>query len=126
MPELGSYKLCTAIAVGSRTRLLSGIQQTLPLAHGFLAANDYGVGVVDDAVADGICQQRIGQLLRHPGMSNWEQKIVEFRLYRDSTIFNKSLASVSFRGYRSHSSMMSRAYRRHQSVAFHANFARTV
>ena len=24
-----------------------------------------------------------------PGMSNWEQKIVEFRLYRDSTISNK-------------------------------------
>ena len=23
-----------------------------------------------------------------PGMSNWEQKIVEFRLYRDSTISN--------------------------------------
>ena len=22
-----------------------------------------------------------------PGMTNWEQKIVEFRLYRDSTIF---------------------------------------
>ena len=32
-------------------------------------------------------------------MSNWEQKIVEFRLYRDSTISNKSLASVSFKGY---------------------------
>ena len=31
-------------------------------------------------------------------MSNWEQKIVEFRLYRDSTISNKSLASVSFKG----------------------------
>ena len=45
-----------------------------------------------------------------PGMSNWEQKIVEFRLYRDSTISNKSLASVSFKGYRSHSSIMSRAY----------------
>ena len=31
-----------------------------------------------------------------PGMSNWEQKIVEFRLYRNPTISNKSLASVSF------------------------------
>ena len=31
-----------------------------------------------------------------PGMSNWEQKIVEFRLYRDSTISNKSLSSVFF------------------------------
>ena len=41
-----------------------------------------------------------------PGMSNWEQKIVEFRLYRDSTISNKSLASVSFKGYRSHSLIM--------------------
>ena len=33
-----------------------------------------------------------------PGMSSWEQKIVEIRLYRDSTISNKSLASISFRG----------------------------
>ena len=43
---------------------LSGILQVLPLAHGLLAANDYGVGVVDDAVADGIGQQRVGQLFR--------------------------------------------------------------
>ena len=43
---------------------LSGILQSLPLAHGFLATNDHGVGVVDDAVTDGICQQRVGQLLR--------------------------------------------------------------
>ena len=35
----------------------SDILQPLPLAHGFLAANDYGVGVVDDSVADGISQQ---------------------------------------------------------------------
>lgn len=34
-----------------------------------------------------------------PGMSNREQKIMAFRLYRDSTIFNKSLVSVSFKGY---------------------------
>ena len=33
---------------------LSGVLQTLSLAHGFLAANDYGVGVVDDSVADGV------------------------------------------------------------------------
>ena len=32
----------------------SGVLQALPLAHGFLAANDYGVGVVDDSVADGV------------------------------------------------------------------------
>ena len=64
MPDLGSYKLCTGIAEESRTSLLSGVLQPLPLAHGFLAANDYGVGVVDDAVADGICQQRVGQLFR--------------------------------------------------------------
>ena len=43
---------------------LSDIQQPLPLAHGFLAANHYGVGIVDDAVADGICKKRVGQLLR--------------------------------------------------------------
>ena len=30
--------------------------QPLPLAHGFLAAKDYGVGVVDDSVADGVSQ----------------------------------------------------------------------
>ena len=53
--------------------------QTLPLAHGFLASNDHGVSIVDDSVADGISQQRVRQLFRPPGMSNWEQKIVEFR-----------------------------------------------
>ncbi|HCE63087.1 MAG TPA: hypothetical protein DEQ85_09015 [Clostridiales bacterium] len=58
--------------------------QPLPLAHGFLVANDYGVGVVNNSVADGISHSFFGQ----PGMSNWEQKIVEFRLYRDSTISN--------------------------------------
>ena len=30
----------------------SDILQPLPLAHGFLAANDYGVGVVNNSVAD--------------------------------------------------------------------------
>ena len=43
---------------------LSGILQPPSLAHGFLAANHYSIGVVDDAVADGVGQQRIGQLLR--------------------------------------------------------------
>ena len=84
--------------------------QPLPLTHGFLASNDHGVGIVDNTVADGISQQWVRQLSGQPGMSNWEQKIVEFRLYRDSTISNKSLASVSFKGYRSHSSIMSNAY----------------
>ena len=45
---------------------LSGILQTLPLAHGFLAANDHGVGIVDDPVADSVCQERIRQFLRPP------------------------------------------------------------
>ena len=36
--------------------------QPLPLAHGFLAANDYGVGVVNNSVADGISQQWVRQL----------------------------------------------------------------
>ena len=64
MPELGSYRHPTGIAVGIRTRWLSDILQTLLLAHGFLAANHYGVGVVDDAVEDGIRQKQIGQLLQ--------------------------------------------------------------
>ena len=42
----------------------SDVLQPLPLAHGFLAANDYGVGVVDDSVADGISQQWVRQLFR--------------------------------------------------------------
>ena len=35
----------------------SDILQPLPLAHGFFSANDYGVSIVDDSVADGISQQ---------------------------------------------------------------------
>ena len=42
----------------------SDILQSLPLTHGFLTANDYGVGVVDDSVADGISQQWVRQLFR--------------------------------------------------------------
>ena len=42
----------------------SDVLQPLLLAHGFLAANDHGVGIVDDSVADGISQQRVRQLLR--------------------------------------------------------------
>ena len=52
-----------------------------------------------------------------PEISNQEQKIVEFRLYRDSTISNKSLASVSFRGYRSYSSIMSNAYFLYRAIS---------
>ena len=43
---------------------LSDVLQALSLSHGFLAVNDYSVGVMDDAVAYGVGQQRIGQLLR--------------------------------------------------------------
>ena len=50
---------------------LLGVLQALPLAHGFLAVNDYGVGVMNDPVADGVCQQRIGQL-RPPA---WDVKL---------------------------------------------------
>ena len=42
----------------------SDVLQTLPLTHGFLAANDYGVGIVDNSVADGISQQWVRQLFR--------------------------------------------------------------
>ena len=42
----------------------SGVLQTLALAHGFLAANDHGVGIMDDPVADGVCQKRVRQLFR--------------------------------------------------------------
>ena len=51
-------------AVGSRTRCLSDVLQTFPLAHGLLAANHYRVGVMDNPVADGVGQKRVGQLLR--------------------------------------------------------------
>ncbi len=60
----------------------------------------------DPLLADAICDRIVHDAYtvvisgNESGMSNWEQKIVEFRLYRDSTISNKSLASVSFRGYR--------------------------
>ena len=84
--------------------------QTLPLAHGFLAANDYGVGIVNNSVADGVGQQRIGQFLwptRSVKLGTEDRRV---SLVRDSTISNKSLASVSFKGYRSHSSIMSNAY----------------
>ena len=42
-----------------------------------------------------------------PGVSNWEQKIVDALLQRASTISSRSRASVSFSGNRSHSSRIS-------------------
>ena len=42
----------------------SDVLQTLPLAHGFLTANDYGVGVVNNSVTDSISQQWVRQLFR--------------------------------------------------------------
>lgn len=55
---------------------------------------------------------RIGSasLSRQPGMSNWEQRIVDARLYRDSMISSRSRHSLSFSGYSSHSSIMSSEY----------------
>ena len=38
---------------------VSDVLQTLSLAHRFLTSNDHGVGIVDNAVADSICQQRV-------------------------------------------------------------------
>lgn len=40
------------------------VGQALPLAHGLLAANPHGVGIVDNPVANSICQKRVRQLLR--------------------------------------------------------------
>lgn len=39
------------------------VGQALPLAHGLLAANPHGVGIVDNPVANSICQKRVRQLL---------------------------------------------------------------
>lgn len=55
MPETGFV----LAPVGSRTRCLSDVLQTFPLTHGLFAANHYGVGVVDDPVADDIGQKRV-------------------------------------------------------------------
>ena len=60
-----------------------------------LAARDFVFIRAQMASASSRSDSSSGQ----PGMSNWEHKIMEFRLYRDSTISNKSLASVSFKGY---------------------------
>ena len=43
---------------------MAALLQALPLAHGFFSANDYGVSIVDDSVADGISQQWVRQLFR--------------------------------------------------------------
>ena len=43
---------------------VSDVLQPLPRPHRFFAANDYGVGIMDNAVTDGVGKQRIGQFLR--------------------------------------------------------------
>ena len=72
--------------------------QPLPLAHGFLAANDYGVGVVDDSVADGISQQWVRQLFR-PARNvklGTEDRGRMFTALMDE--FNQSWANPSLKG----------------------------
>ena len=65
---------------------LSDVLQALPLVHELLAANYHSVGIVDDLVTNGICQNRSGWSFRLVRDIKIEYKIVEFRLYRDSTI----------------------------------------
>ena len=39
------------------------VSQALDLAHGIIAANDDGVGIVDDTIADGVGQRGLADLL---------------------------------------------------------------
>ena len=73
---------------GEPQALISDFLQAFPLPHGLLAANDNGVGVMDNAVTDRVGQDWIGELLQ-PGMSNWEHRIVEALLYLASIILQK-------------------------------------
>ena len=45
----------------------SDLRHSLPLAHGFLAIDHKGIGVVYDAVADGVCQDGITDLVPPAG-----------------------------------------------------------
>ena len=87
-----------AIALGSRTRYLSGYLQTFLLTHGLLTANDHGDRTVHDAIQIAFAGSRLDNFSGKLGMSNWEQKFVEFRLYRDSTIFSKIPGSCFIQG----------------------------
>ena len=42
---------------GEPQALTSGFLQAFPLPHGLLSANDNGVGVMDNAVTDCVCQR---------------------------------------------------------------------
>ena len=48
---------------GEPQALISDFLQAFPLPHGLLTANDNGVGVMDNAVTNRVCQDRIGELL---------------------------------------------------------------
>lgn len=48
---------------GEPQALISDFLQAFPLPHGLLAANDNGVGVMDNAVTNRVGQDRIGELL---------------------------------------------------------------
>lgn len=69
------------LAAGSRTLCQPDVQQSFPLAYGFFAANDYGVGIMDDLVTDDVGPKRVGQLLRpaqgvKPGTEDREISLV--------------------------------------------------
>lgn len=50
----GWVRITPLLLYGKGVEPLSGILQALSLAHGFLATNYYGVGIVDDPVTDSI------------------------------------------------------------------------
>ena len=81
---------------GEPQALTSGFLQAFPLPHGLLAANDNGVGVMDNAVTDCVCQDRIGELLSPA--RNVKLGTQDRRSPLVPCLPRRSLTSVSFKG----------------------------
>jgi hypothetical protein len=80
--------------------------QAFALSHGVRAANDDGIGIVDDTVTDGVSQSWFADFLvlaTHFKLGAEDGESLFVPALRN---LSRSRASVSFREYRSHSSIM--------------------
>ena len=79
--------------------LVALLLHALPLAHGLLTVNNHLVGIVDNAVADGVCQDRIANLLSPPGYCELRAEdrrrvfdlLVVFTLSRVTTFYRQKM-----------------------------------
>lgn len=89
---------------------ISDFLQAFPLLHGLLAANDNCVSIVDDSVADRVCQNRIDELLSPARNVKFGIQDRRSSLVPGLHNLQKFAGIRFFQGQRSHSSIIRSEY----------------